>query len=36
LLIVNRRHLECTLAVFVDHYNSYRPHRSLDLAPPDG
>ena len=20
---------------FVDHYNSHRPHRSLDLAPPD-
>ena len=35
LLIVNRRHLERALHVFVDHYNSHRPHRSLDLAPPD-
>jgi putative transposase len=35
LLIVNRRHLERVLRVFVDHYNSHRPHRSLDLAPPE-
>jgi putative transposase len=35
LLIVNRRHLERVLRAFVDHYNSHRPHRSLDLAPPD-
>jgi putative transposase len=34
LLIVNRRHLEHLLRVFVDHYNAHRPHRSLDLAPP--
>ena len=34
LLIVNRRHLEHVLHVFVDHYNAHRPHRSLDLAPP--
>ena len=34
LLILNRRHLERTLDVFVDHYNTRRPHRSLDLAPP--
>jgi transposase InsO family protein len=34
LLIVNRRHLEHVLGVFVDHYNGHRPHRSLDLAPP--
>jgi putative transposase len=34
LLIVNRRHLERVLRVFVDHYNAHRPHRSLDLAPP--
>jgi putative transposase len=36
LLIVNRRHLERALTVFVDHYNGYRPHRSLDLVPPNG
>jgi putative transposase len=36
ILIVNTRHLERTLAVFVDHYNGWRPHRSLDLGPPNG
>jgi transposase InsO family protein len=35
LLILNRRHLEHVLRVFLDHYNSHRPHRSLDLAPPN-
>jgi len=35
LLIMNRRHLERLLRVFVDHYNSHRPHRSLNLKPPD-
>ncbi len=35
LLIVNRRHLERVLTVFVDHYNGHRPQRSLDLAPPN-
>jgi transposase InsO family protein len=35
LLIVNRRHLERVLRVYVDHYNNHRPHRSLNLAPPD-
>jgi putative transposase len=34
LLIVNRRHLERVLRVYVDHYNSHRPHRSRDLTPP--
>jgi transposase InsO family protein len=34
LLIVNRRHLERVLRVFVDHYNTHRPHRSLQLTPP--
>ena len=33
LLIVNRRHLDRVLWVFVDHYNRHRPHRSLNLAP---
>jgi transposase InsO family protein len=38
LLILNRRHLEHVLRVYVDHYNGERPHRSLKLrAPmPDG
>ncbi len=34
LLILNRRHLEHVLRVFIDHYNTHRPHRSLDLTPP--
>jgi hypothetical protein len=34
LLILNRRHLEHVLRVLVDHYNTHRPHRSLDLTPP--
>ena len=34
LLIVNRRHLEHVLRVFVGHYNAHRPHRSLELVPP--
>jgi len=34
LLILNRRHLEHVLRVFVDHYNAHRPHRSLSLTPP--
>ena len=35
LLIVNRRHLERVLRVYVDHYNCERPHRALELRPPD-
>jgi putative transposase len=35
LLVLNRRHLEHVLRVFVDHYNRQRPHRALDLWPPD-
>jgi putative transposase len=35
LLIVNRRHLERVLRIFADHYNSHRPHRSLNLRPPE-
>lgn len=33
-LILGRRHLETVLAEYVDHYNSHRPHRSLDQRPP--
>jgi len=35
-LIVNARHLARALTVFIDHYNGWRPHRSLGLAPPNG
>jgi len=34
LLILNRRHLERVLRVYIDHYNHERPHRALQLAPP--
>jgi transposase InsO family protein len=34
LLILNRRHVQHVLRVFVDHYNAHRPHRSLNLTPP--
>jgi putative transposase len=36
LLIVNARHLERTMTRFIEHYNSHRPHRSLNLEPPNG
>jgi putative transposase len=36
LLIGNARHLVRALTVFTDHYNGFRPHRSLGLAPPNG
>ncbi len=35
LLILNRRQLERMLRVYVDHYNRERPHRALDLRPPE-
>src|SRR6059058_5806567 len=35
LLILNRRHLEGVLRVYVDQYNRERPHRALELRPPD-
>jgi putative transposase len=34
LLIFGRGHLEGVLRVYVDHYNSHRPHRSLDQTAP--
>jgi transposase InsO family protein len=34
-LIVNHRHLKHVLREFVDHYNGHRPHRALELAPPE-
>jgi transposase InsO family protein len=36
LLIVNTSHLQRAFTVFIDHYNGRRPHRSLDLTPPNG
>jgi putative transposase len=35
ILIVGRRHLDRVLRVYVRHYNEHRPHRALDLVPPD-
>jgi putative transposase len=35
LLILGRRQLEHALRVYIRHYNHNRPHRSLDLEPPD-
>ena len=34
LLIVGRRQLERVLSEYVEHYNRERPHRALDLRPP--
>jgi hypothetical protein len=34
-VIVGRRHLEHVLRTYREHY-SYRPHRALQLQPPDG
>jgi putative transposase len=34
-LILNHRHLERVLRVFVDHYGNHRPHHALDLNPPN-
>jgi putative transposase len=36
ILIVNRRQLDLVLAIYVDHYNTHRSHRSLGQAPPAG
>jgi putative transposase len=35
LLILNRHHLEHVLRIYVDHYNTQRPHRALKLQPPN-
>jgi putative transposase len=35
LLIVGRRQLEHVLRVYARHYNHRRPHRALDLQPPE-
>jgi transposase InsO family protein len=36
ILILGRHHLEHVLRVYRRHYNEHRPHRALDLIPPDG
>jgi putative transposase len=36
ILIFGRDHLERVLRVYRRHYNEHRPHRALDLIPPDG
>jgi putative transposase len=35
LLIFGRRQLEHVLHVYIRHFNQQRPHRALDLRPPD-
>ena len=35
VLILNRRHLERVLRIYVDHYNRERPHRAVELRPPE-
>lgn len=35
LLIVGRRQLQHVLRIYVTHYNAARPHRALDLRPPN-
>src|SRR5271165_564256 len=34
MLIFHRRQLEVVLAEYVEHYNTHRPHRSLEQAAP--
>ena len=36
MLVTGERHLRLVLSVYVDHYNSHRPHRSLHQSPPAG
>jgi transposase InsO family protein len=36
ILILGRRHLEQVLRVYRRHYNEHRPHRALQLLPPNG
>jgi Integrase core domain len=35
VLIFGRRHLQRVLHAYAEHYNGARPHRSIDLRPPD-
>jgi transposase InsO family protein len=36
ILVLGRRHLEHVLRVYCGHYNEHRPHRALQLLPPNG
>ena len=36
MLITGSRHLHAVLDEYVGHYNQHRPHRAMDLGPPDG
>jgi putative transposase len=35
LLVVSRGHLQNILRIYIGHYNRHRPHRSLELRPPE-
>jgi putative transposase len=35
LLVLNSQHLERILGTFISHYNGHRPHRALQLNPPE-
>ena len=35
VLIFGRRHLQRVLHAYAEHYDRARPHRSIDLRPPD-
>ena len=36
LLLTGARHLDLVLREYVQHFNTHRPHRSLDQRPPTG
>jgi len=36
ILIIGSHHLEVVLRAYVQHFNTHRPHRSLDQGPPAG
>jgi transposase InsO family protein len=35
ILVFGRRHLQRVLSAYAEHHNRVRPHRGLDLEPPD-
>ena len=36
VIVLNESHLRWVLGEFIRYYNERRPHRSLDLRPPEG